>query len=59
MIKKLEVLHKDNIVIVINFTDMNGIAHVNNISGKKNAWLPYISKNEKEYSISICDITKF
>ena len=59
MIKKIEVLHKDNIVMIINFTNMNGIAHVNNISEKKNPWLPYISKNEKEYSISICDITKF
>lgn len=59
MIKQIEILNKDTLLVNITFIENSNIAHIMNISGKKNPWLIYISKNEKEYDISICDVIKF
>lgn len=57
--KKIEILDRDTLLMIIGETDKPNILHVDNISGTKNPWLIYISKNEKEYDINICELIKF
>lgn len=58
MIKKIEILEMDNLIMTI-YTSQSGLVHIDNVEGKKNPWIPYISKNEKAYDVSICDLIKF
>lgn len=59
MVQKIEILFKDKLLMELKYSGSGSLMKVNNISGQKNAYLPYISKDCKQYDVSVYELIKF